>query len=128
MRPRHVPALALAVVGLMLAAGCGSDDDGGASGGGAARAEYDAARGEVRTLGREIVALLDAGDTGPVAARFSPELAAQFSPAQMDELVAELRRSGGIGDRTDEGELIAGPRPPGLHRPSTRSATAGGHS
>ena len=109
MHPRRVPALALAVVGLMLAAGCGSDDDDGASGGGAARAEYDAARGEVRTLGREIVAQLDAGDTGPVAARFSPELAAQFTPAQMDELVAELRRSGGIGDRTDEGELIAGP-------------------
>ena len=110
-RPRLVPALALAVVGLILGVGCGSGDDDGDSGGsgGGARAEYDAARREVRTLGREVVAHLAAGDTGPVAARFSPELAAQFTPTQMDELVAELGRSGGIGERTDEGELILGP-------------------
>jgi len=107
MRTRLASALALAVVGTMVAAGCGSGDDAG--GGGGARAEYAAAQREVRTIGREVVAQLDAGDTGPVSARFSPELAAQFTPAQLEELVAELRRSGGIGDRTDEGGLILGP-------------------
>ena len=64
---------------------------------------------DVRALGREVVAQLAAGDTGPVAARFSPELAAQFSAEQLQEMVAELGRSGGIGDRTAESELIQGP-------------------
>ena len=121
MRPRLV--LAVAVVGLLVAAGCGSgDDDDGAVGGGGARAEYAAARREVRTLGREVVDQLAAGEGGPVAARFSPELAAVFAPAQMDGLVAELDRSGGIGERTDEGELIAGPG----HRAYTAEHEVGG--
>jgi murein DD-endopeptidase MepM/ murein hydrolase activator NlpD len=107
LRIRTRPLLVLVAVGLVLAAGCGSGDADG--GGGGARAEYAAAQREVRTLGRDVVAQLDAGDTGPVASRFSPELAAQFTPAQLEELVAELRRSGGIGDRTDEGELVLGP-------------------
>ena len=102
------PSLAAAVVGLVLAAGCGSGGDGAGAGSGAPGA-YAAARQELRTIGREVVAQLDAGETGPVFSRFSPELAVQFSAEQLAELAAELRRSGGVGDRTDEGELIQGP-------------------
>ena len=100
---------------MVLVAGCGSGDgDGGGTGDGAggrsAAAEaYAAAREEVRALGREVVGQLAAGETAPVAARFSPELAAQFSAEQLQGMVAELGRSGGIGDRTDEVELIQGP-------------------
>jgi murein DD-endopeptidase MepM/ murein hydrolase activator NlpD len=98
---------------MVLGAGCGSGEGGGtgdgAGGRSAASEAYAAARQEVRTLGREVVGQLAAGETAPVAARFSPELAAQFSAGQLAEMVAELDRSGGIGDRTDEVELIQGP-------------------
>ncbi len=99
-----LPVVVAAVVGLM-AAGCGSGDDPDAT----AAAEYASAQREVEAVGREVVARLEAGDADTVAARFSPDLAAQFPPDQVRELVAELRRAGGVGARTDEGSLIQGP-------------------
>ena len=98
-----------AALGLMAAA-CGGSDEGDEGGGpSGARTEYAATLGEVRTLGREVVSQLAAGDLDPIRARFTPELAAQFSAEQMRQLAAQLRDSGGVGARTDEGELV--PRP-----------------
>jgi murein DD-endopeptidase MepM/ murein hydrolase activator NlpD len=102
--------LALAVALGLVVAGCGSDDDeAGREANTGPVAEYASAREAVRTIGREVVAQLAAGDTDPVAARFSPELAARFSGEQLRQLAAQLRDTGGIGERTDEGELVQGP-------------------
>jgi len=96
------PVMVVVVVG---AGACGSGD----SGRSAAALRYEAEQRQVQAVGREVISQLRDGDIAAVAARFSPEMAARVTPTELEGLVRELRAAGGVGPRTDEGELIQGP-------------------